>query len=473
MNAHRSVAQHNNGRPMRPVLRLLGAIAVCALVSGLFGVVGPHSSEPASASPTLETGASFNSPGDDELVKRVQTMIDGTGEGESIEIAQYRLRDHVIYEALRDAVDRGVHVRMLVDHGMLTAGSEEQQKEFLDLQQEFNSDDDSETWIRVCAQEGAEMKRGAEGAVGGAGKPTGGAGGEADEDPDIARGEVDGVTGCNGDNAMHNKFYLFSNTMGRDGVAVTSSANLSNDSIGGTGGFNSMYTHVEDPAERIGSTLSGDTLFERFHDYFGQLSAVALDPSKRDPDYYGTNPPEISGKTKTYFFPRASGDTTVNTLDVVDCKEQPSTKIRVGMWSLARKAVAKALAEKAATCEVDIVVNRTSQDVCDILTEDFPENLRIRTFVRDEEGSDSDEGIHEKNMTIGGNYNGDNHRRVVFTGSGNFNNLSLRHNDENMVRILDDSEVYGDFIRHFDDDLMDSATVDIADKDDCAKLVVD
>ncbi len=269
--------------------------------------------------------------------------------------------------------------------------------------------------------------------------------------------------------AANNKFYLFSSTLGHDRVAVTSSANLSNDSIGGTGGFNSMYTHVEDPAD-IG--FGGSSLFERFHEYFGQLSAVAVDPSQADPDYYESNPPEISGTTKSYFFPRADGDTTENTLGVVDCDAQPSTKIRVGMWSITRKEVATALAEKAEVCDVDIVVNRMSQDVCTALTEDFPTNLRIRTFPRDEKGKDSDEGIHEKNMTIGGNYNGGNHRHVVFTGSGNFNKLSLRRNDENMVRILGDETVYNDFIRHFDDELISSATVEITSEDDCEDVVV-
>lgn len=455
MHADGTTALKRAGGGDRHGLGLLAGAVACLMVSTLLTALLPETDAPAAAAPQLDAGASFNSPGSEELVEEVTAMIDGTGEGESIEIAQYRLRDRVVYSALREAVGRGVHVRVLVDHGMLTAGGEAEKKEFRDLQQDLNADDDSQTWMRICGQNGGETKRG-----------------EVSEDEDTANGAIDGTTACNGDNAMHNKFYLFTNTLGQDRVTVTSSANLSNDSIGGTGGFNSMYTHVEDPAEDASSALAGDALFDRFHEYFEQLSAIAADPSKADPDYYQSNPPEISGQTKSYFFPRASGDTTVNTLDVVDCDQQPSTRIRVGMWSMARKAVAEALAEKAETCTVDIVVNRMSEDVCDILTKDFPKNLRIRTFIRDADGSDSDRGIHEKNLTIGGNYNGDNHRRVVFTGSGNFNNLSLQHNDENMVRILDDSGVYNDFIAHFDDELISSATVDVADEDDCGSVVV-
>lgn len=392
----------------------------------------------------VQTGATFNNPGGTQIVDEIESLIRGTPSGADIEIAQYRLWDDSTMDTLEEAVERGVHVRVLVDKGNLVSGSGTSNERFKKFHDALNAHADSDTWVDYCG---------------------------TDEGP------IGTYPGCNGTNAMHNKFFLFSQTHGHKFVVSTGSANLSNDSIGGTGGWNTLYTDVGDAHE---DGRQADVLYLRFHKYFEDMAEVAAGTEMPDPDYYSHNRPIARGDTDPYFFPSQGRDTTVSSLDAVDCSNQPSTKIRVGMWSITRKAVAEALSDKRRCGQVEIVVNRMSTQACKILTSTpKPNNITIRTFPRDEEGTDNPHGIHDKNVMIGGNYRGINGNRVVFTGSANLNGLSLRENDESVLRILNNKTIYDQFIRHFDDELVPAASVIIdrsdadSNDDNCDEVTTD
>src|SRR5699024_6246614 len=79
----------------------------------------------------------------------------------------------------------------------LVSGSGTYNGRFDEFSDKLNASDDSDTWVDYCGTD--------EGAIG-------------------------TYPGCNGVNAMHNKFFLFSQTHGHNFVVSTGSANLSNDS---------------------------------------------------------------------------------------------------------------------------------------------------------------------------------------------------------------------------------------------------
>lgn len=264
-----------------------------------------------------------------------------------------------------------------------------------------------------------------------------------------------GAGGCNGDNAMHDKFFLFSRTAAGSGVVATGSANLSEGSLGGTGGWNSFDTDY--------GTSSG--LYARYSMYFGDLAEVA-DGGAPDGDYYDTNPPVVTGATKSYFYPRAEGtgmDPVHNTLREVDCGARQTT-IRVGAWSISRPGVAELLRTRAAEgCTVDVVADRISADACTALTKPGAGRVRIHGFP-DPENS----GIHQKNLLIEGHYVHDG-AKAVFTGSHNLNYLSRNHNDENVLRILNDTPIYDAFVANFTQ-VTAAATVEATSSEQCRKI---
>src|SRR5699024_509153 len=139
----------------------------------------------------VENGDTFNTHDGTQIVDEIESLIRGTPSGADIEIAQYRLWDDSTMDTLEEAVDRGVHVRVLVDKGNLVSGSGTYNGRFDEFSDKLNASDDSDTWVDYCGTD--------EGAIG-------------------------TYPGCNGVNAMHNKFFLFSQTHGHNFVVSTGSA---------------------------------------------------------------------------------------------------------------------------------------------------------------------------------------------------------------------------------------------------------
>lgn len=381
---------------------LRGALVVALLVAAT-GV-------PAAAAPSrLTTRADFNTPGGGQIVEYLERLIRGAPENSTIKTAQFLMRDKPISEALADAAERGVHVQVLVD------GRATDHPNYKDLKNRLKKTGDKNSWAKNC----------------------------------------ENGRGCNGGNAMHNKFFLFDRTLDASTVVATGSANFSENTTGGKGGWNSYYTDVGNAA-----------LFARYNDYFGDLRKVA-DGGTANPGYYEANPPVITGGTKSYFYPRLKGagnDTVENSLKEVGCSAEKS-KIRIGVWSLTRMKIIERLRILAARgCSVDIVALRMTKGSCEALMKRQPDRVRLRGFKKGNEA-----GIHEKNMMIEGDYLKPG-TKVVFTGSQNFNNPSLHENDENVIRVLDDDGIYRSFVRNFEQ-VAQAADEEIKSPGDCGKMV--
>ncbi|OLT11925.1 hypothetical protein BJF79_23150 [Actinomadura sp. CNU-125] len=345
----------------------------------------------------LTNTATFNSLGGSEIVNHLLELIRGAEPGSEIKFTAFRFEERSVADALIDAARRGVQVQLLVDGGAPTSDGQQ----YIPVEAALATDNDDGTWARHC---------------GGAENPF----------PEPS---------CQGTNAMHNKFALFSRTMGTDDVVSTGSANL-NDTSGRTV-WNSWYTHVEN---------SG--LFERFKGYFGDMARMEVKP-----DYYNENPPVITGNVKSYFYPRAkvdgdaaANDTFVHTLDATRC---PGT-IRVANWSLSRPAVAHALVAKAAEgCTVEVVARKIYPSACKALATAVEAGAEVRLWSYKEE-DEAPNYVHSKDATIEAGYpNTSEKAKVVFTGSANLNTPSLEHNDENVVRIMNQETTYAAFVDHF------------------------
>ncbi|WP_146165628.1 phospholipase D-like domain-containing protein [Murinocardiopsis flavida] len=404
-----AAAPADRGRRPRTGAAAFGVLAAAALAAGLAGPP-PAAAAPQDAAAPNE--ATFNTPGGDQIVAHLEELIRSAPAGATVQTAQYRMRDERITDALAAAAERDVHVQVLVDADTVDDPA------YTALKGALEQTGDPKSWAKSC--------------------------------------DTAGKGACNGTNAMHNKFLLLSQAGEENDVVATGSANLSGATMGGTGGWNSYYTDY------------GNTgLYERFTGYFADLAKVADGDAKRDPDYYDTNPPQITGDTKSYFSPREDGtgdDTYYNSLKSVDCKAQP-TEIRVGMWTITRTGISDKLNELARQgCTVDIVASQINDKACKALTASTPSRMSVRGFTDPEKN-----GIHQKNMTIRGHYL-DNDTEVVFTGSHNWNYLSRRNNDENVVRIMNNGTVFASFLANFDA-VQKAATVPIEDSGDCDKIV--
>lgn len=217
---------------------------------------------------------------------------------------------------------------------------------------------------------------------------------------------------------MHNKFFLFSDTLGSTNVLVQSSANLTNDN-----------------AERYWNnavTIVGNTaVYNSYVAYHGDLAAQV-----KNNDYYRTT---SSGTAKSYFFPRAGTtqdtDTIYNMLhENVTCEGNTSTGtetgrtiIRIGMWHFSRNPIATKLRELAdQKCWVEVVYTETDTDVRNILSG----HDRIKLYQ-----ISGDYIVHSKYMLIEGTYDGQKDTKWVVTGSHNHSNAALRENDEALLRV--------------------------------------
>lgn len=399
MEPHRTTASGGKSR-----LRL-GALAGALLMAAATGAPAAAASAPSK----LTTRATFNTPGGGQIVEHLEKLIRGAPENSTIRTAQYLLRDAPITDALGDAAERGVHVQVLVN------GEATDHPNYKEMKNRLEKTGDKNSWAKHC-------KSG---------------------------------RGCNGVNAMHNKFFLFDRTLDAAAVVATGSANFSENTTGGKGGWNSYYTDVGNAG-----------LFARYNDYFVDLRRVA-DGATANPDYYEANPPVVTGDTKSYFYPRlkdAGNDTVENSLKEVRCSKEKS-KIRIGVWSLTRMKIIEQLRILAAQgCSVDIVALRMTEGSCEALMKGKPDRVRLRGFKAGNEA-----GIHEKNMMIEGDYLKPG-TKVVFTGSQNFNNPSLHENDENVIRVLNNKAIYQSFVTNFEQ-VADATDQEIKSPGDCVKMV--
>ncbi len=232
-----------------------------------------------------------------------------------------------------------------------------------------------------------------------------------------------GATACHGSRINHNKFFLFSAlTDGSRDVVVQSSANLN------AGQLRKHNNAV---------VIRGDAaLYAAYRQYW-----LDLRRDRFDLNYYWTALGD-SG-VKAYFFPRASGDTAVSIVNNVHCDPGASIHVAMAFFEDPRLAVADALGGKREQgCEVRVIIGdypggeepSPGPDVMRVLRD---KGVRVR--VADAPN------LHSKYMLIRARYgDGAAVENLVFTGSHNWTDHALLHNDEAMVKI-DNAAVYDAF----------------------------
>ncbi|MEU4824321.1 phospholipase D-like domain-containing protein [Actinomadura sp. NPDC023710] len=374
-------------------------LAAAALLAGAALTVPASAAAPADTgrSVPLTNTATFNSPPGAEIVSHLADMIEGAKEGSTIMFTAFRFQEPMIADQLMLAAKKGVKVQLLVDAGAIDS------PEYTRVKQALEDDGKDETWARHCRQ-----------VLGAPPYPS-----------------------CQGTNAMHNKFVLFSETMGALNVVSTGSANMRKSS--GSDAWNSWYTHVGDAG-----------LFNRYAGYFQDMLRM-----EGKPDYYNENPPKLAGDIKSYFYPRApvegdlyANDTVAHTLEATGCPG----KIRIANWSLTRSTVAKWLVKKAASgCSVEIVVRKMHGAACRPLAQAMELGYPVRMWSYDQDDRKAPNYVHAKDMMIEAPYpNTTQQAKVVFTGSANLNHDSLENNDENVMRIMNEDLIYAAFVKNFD-----------------------
>lgn len=378
-------------------------LAAAALLAGAALTVPASAAAPADTGrsvPGLTNTATFNSAPGSEIVDHLVDLIENAEPGSTIMFTAFRFEEPAVARALVDASrENGVKVKLLVDGGAPEAALQV----FTHVKEVFDNDGNDETWARYCRR-----------VLGGPPYPS-----------------------CQGMNAMHNKFVLFSETKGVSNVVSTGSANMRKSS--GRDAWNSWYTHVGDAG-----------LFNRYAGYFQDMQRM-----EGKPDYYNENPPKLTGDIKSYFYPRApvegdlyANDTVAHTLEATGCPG----KIRIANWSLTRSTVAKWLVKKAASgCSVEIVVRKMHGAACRPLAQAMELGYPVRMWSYDQDDRKAPNYVHAKDMMIEAPYpNTTQQAKVVFTGSANLNHDSLENNDENVMRIMNEDLIYAAFVKNFD-----------------------
>ncbi|MFC5749755.1 phospholipase D-like domain-containing protein [Actinomadura rugatobispora] len=340
----------------------------------------------------VTTGAVFSEPvgGDPAAIaQRLCSLVEQTPAGATVQVAHFVMSGTAgtgFADELIKAHRRGVRVQVLVDGD--TRGAAVARR----LADALGTDTADRSFLHVCTG------------------PMSG-----------------GTAACIGDKGQHNKFYLFSRVGRAKNVVVQSSANLTD--LNSTTYWNNAVTLVGDKR-----------LYGAYSAYFADLAA-----ERKNLDYYRT---VDARKVQASFFPRAgtdaSTDPIVENLGLVRCT--PGTAIRVGMseWDAYRVAIAERLRDLARQgCTVQIVYGIVDDEVKQVLQSEPRIGLRVLGG-----GSGLPGRIHSKYMLIEGSFGRDDRARVVLTGSHNYNQTSLRRNDEALLR-LTDKTIYTQYVRNF------------------------
>jgi HKD family nuclease len=378
--------------------KLISALAASAITGALAlaggGPAVAASSTCADAPVTpVTTGAVFNDPSDGDpaaLVRTICGLVRQTPPGARIQVAHFVMSGTAgteFADALIEAHRRDVDVQVVLDGD--TRGAAIAAK----LSAELGTDPAAGSWVHVCT-----------------GPPSG------------------GTAACIGNKGQHNKFYLFSRTGGASGVVVQSSANLTD--------LNSS-TYWNNAVVLPGNRA----LYAAYAGYFADLAA-----ERKDLDYYRVvRTGSRGGPVHAHFFPKASGDPILAYLGKVSC--EGGTTIRVGMseWDTYRIAIPEKLRDLAARgCTVRIVYGIMDDEVKRLLLAEPRVELRVLG-----DGSALPGRVHSKYLLVEGTYDGVRDARWVFTGSHNYNETSLRRNDETLLRI-GNRAVYDQYAANFE-----------------------
>jgi hypothetical protein len=400
---------------------VVAVFTAAALVTAGFVVVAPT----AYAAEMPNTHAIYNDPtGDDTAKNRIYTrlveLIDGAEAGSTIRAAWYYADATTIPAALVAAKQRGVNVQVITD---------EKQSEHAattdELRAGLGTDTTKASFFTMCP-----ASRGC-------------------------------IAGLSAGSIMHNKFYLFTSTLGVSNVVLQTSTNL-----GGTG-WRDGGKGWNDALEVTGN----DALFNSYTGYFGDLKA-----KKVNNNYYDTRVPLQAGAAKVFYYPRAGsstngdpGENTVMTiLNNTDCFGNSTvgtsgdhrTIIRVTTMEIVLQYLAdKLIALDAAGCyvKVNLQVDPDNATATAALNSMLKKTSSVYGGIIVNYYCSTDPiWIHSKNFSIEGKYYGKPDRKIAWTGSLNWSGASLRGDDE--VMLQEENAAVFDTFRHQYDAVAAAAT---------------
>ncbi|MEV6649366.1 phospholipase D-like domain-containing protein [Streptomyces sp. NPDC051219] len=384
-----------------------------ALAAALISVVTLSATSASAVSEALAvtTTATFNHPGgtateQNRVRDHVVGLIDDAQPGTSITVSMYTFTEDTVRNALLAAKDRGVSVKVILDHtsATMTGG------EYGNLAAGLGTDRTKSSWVLACpAQRGCIGSRAL----------------AADSDGTI----------------NHNKFFLFSQVGGANKVVVQTSANMTN--LQRTDLFNNAVTIVD------------GGLYDLYQAYFADLLKYGTGAGLSH--YYKT---PSSGAYKTYFFPRQeaagtefnndpSTDTVKLILDNVGCAG--GTEVRMAANLFTRNAVAQRLvALKNAGCSVTLAHDGTPGAMGTVVESTVSGKLTQRVECYEDRGAGvAKAGLHSKYLLVKGVYDGVAGKKLVFAGSHNYTYPALRANDETLLKI-DNAALYDQFKANHD-----------------------
>lgn len=382
--------------------RTAGVAAAIGLVGTGVAFTG---SGTASAAFNPRSGPIFNDPEGDPIsqyaiMRQIENNIDAAPKGSVIRFAFYSINLQDFANKLIAAHKRGVHVRLLMDqHSQNSVWK----SLVAALGSKVNTKTSSSSYAAVC--------------YGGC----------------MAHHYVDGKP----TSWLHSKYYLFSG--GGKRTVTVSSANPTNTQA--EVAWNNSYTAVGD-----------DGLYNAYVKNFNDMSNSTA-TKKYKPKYYwayGSNP-------KAYYWPKGKGDsdTILGILQGVTCSNTYPSQVRVAMfqWSDNRLALAKQLATMASRgCKVTVIYTKSqvSPGVRSTLAQS-------KADVRDSTQGSNASGYakhytHNKYLLIDGRYGSASGQRIVVTGSENYTDNGLYHNDESDLK-LTNSTTYLAYLVNFNEQL--------------------
>ena len=327
----------------------------------------------------VTTGAAFSNPVAGRatgVVEQVCNLVNQAVPGSSIRLANFVISGNAgmdFTNALLAAHDRGVDVQVVIDGWQIDNPAS------VKLIESLGVDEAARSWVHVCSHKSPEGN----------------------------------TSSCIGTKGQHNKFYLFSETGGEKGVVVQSSANFTD--VNSKTYWNNALTFT-----------GNHKLFEGYGSYFDDLVTEV-----QDPNYYRTVSTGMQGGNVTaHFFPSAAVDPVLDRVQELNCKNNGSTEIRIGMseWDESRTGIADRLVEMSqAGCRVKIVHGPVSETVLQRLS--GQPGIELREL----DSSVLPGRIHSKYLIVENATGKGSGQNLVLTGSHNYNTTSLRRNDEAIV----------------------------------------
>ncbi len=321
----------------------------------------------------LRTGPLFNFPRGgaarrDAIADQVARLIAGAPAGSTISIAMYHFASTDTAGQLVAASKRGVHVRIVLDHESTVFHA------YRELRSGLGGDTRRPSWVVLCP-------------------------------PD---------RGCIGPDFNHNKFFLFSSTLGTADVVVQTSANATDG--------------ARDTQWNDALTIADAGVYAAYLRYFGDLVARPAHPMT---DYHRV---VQAGKYRLDFFPWATGDPISQALDKVSCAG--GTRIRLSLGFFTWGPIATRLWKlDDAGCRVQVLFDRVGRVVIYRLTRPGGRhgNPEIR-YLSERTGGRL--YTHSKYLLIDGEYEG-RPQKVVFAGSNNYTAVGFHGHDETVITVAD------------------------------------